>query len=221
MNSDSFTTLGMYLENNQEPEATQGVRWKAIAAIITFVTLAFTLGFSASSSLSRAEAERLKLDIHKLQQEQEKLRREFAVSNKKETFRTMSCRIKKGKEALAKSPSNKELQVRVKADEQAMATFIVSNVDQDKDPNGIPAMRIVKGETAVESVVKFEGDDLGYRVPDEVKKLTPPGTFYRSDVDPIERISIITPQCRGWENQLPNSRTMQHGRLKIEVARIH
>ena len=118
-------------------------------------------------------------------------------------------------------PSNNSIQAQVKADEHAMATFIVSSVDQDKDSNGIPVMRVVKGKTEAESVVKFEGDDIGYRVPEEVKKLTPPGTFYRSDVDPIERISIITPQCRGWENQLPNSRTMQHGRLKIEVARIH
>jgi len=176
MSSDSFTTLGTYLENNQEPEK-EGVRWKVVAAIIAFVSLAFTLGFSASSRLSRAEVERLKLDIQKLQQEQDKLRREFTVSNKKETFRMFSCRIKKRKEALSQVPSNKAVQGQVKADEQAMANFIVSNVDQDKDSNGIPAMRVVKGETPAESVVKFEGDDMGYRVPEEVKSLTPPGLF--------------------------------------------
>jgi hypothetical protein len=177
-------------------------------------------GFTASSSLARAEAERLKLDIQKLQQEHDKLRREFAVSNKKETFRTLSCRIKKGKEALAKAPSNKELQVQVKADEQVMATFIVSNVDQDKDENGIPAMRVVKGETVTESVVKFEADDIVYRVPPEVKKLTPPGTFYRSD-DPLQGIKIVTPPCRDWESPFPNSRTIRQGSIKVEVAKIH
>jgi hypothetical protein len=133
----------------------------------------------------------------------------------------LSCRIKKGKEALAKAPSNKELQVQVKADEQAMATFIVSNVDQDQDQNGIPAMRVVKGDTAAESVVKFEGDDVFYRVPPEVKKLTPPGTFYRSEVDPLEGIKIITPHCRGWESPLSNSSTIRQGRIKVEMAKIH
>ena len=177
MSSDSFTMLGRYLENNQEPEPNEGVRWEVIAAIISFVTLAFALGYNVSSRLSRAEAERGKLEFQQLQQELAKLRREFAVSNEKETFRTWSYRIKKGKEALARMPSNKAIQAQVKADEHGMATFIVSSVDQDKDSNGIPVMRVVKGVTVAESVIKFEGDDKGYRVPEEVKKLTPPGTF--------------------------------------------
>ena len=223
MSSDTFITLGTYLErgqNNQDPGEKRNVRWGALSAMIILLGGTFGLGFTASSTVSQSEAAQLKLRILQLEQQQEQLRKEFKTTEKKEEFRKLSYRIKKGKEALAKSPASKDLREQVKVDQQALATFIVENADQEKDQDDVPVMRIVKRDTQAESVVKFRGDDAAYIVPIEVKKLTPPGTFYRTEAGSLEKLKIYTPGCPKWEPILTDSRRRQTRHISVDIATI-
>jgi hypothetical protein len=182
MSDDRFTTLGEYLDKDQDSQNAEtrgGLRWRMLGVMLAFVAGAFTIGYQASSTVSQAGVAQMQLKIYQLEQEQLKLRREFQVTKKREEFQTLSNRVTKGYAALAKSPSNKNLQQQVKKDEIAFATFFDTNAGQKEDSNGVPVLRVEKGETMAESEVKFDGDPTVYHAPMKVMELAKVGTFLR------------------------------------------
>ncbi|MFY9557379.1 MAG: hypothetical protein WAV20_24835 [Blastocatellia bacterium] len=191
-----------------------------MGVILGFIVGAFGLGFLASSTVKQAELEQHRLRIQALEQQLDKVRKEFQTSEKKNDLGKLASRAKKIKQVAAKSPSDKALQRAAKEAFQNIASFIDNNVDQDKDENNVPAMRIVRGDTPAESAIKFRDDPNLYVVPPEVKKLTKRATWYRADGKALENLKLYSPNCPEWEPLLPDLRTSKERPLSIDIVRI-
>lgn len=193
---DEIITLGDYLDKSQSAKKKYPSRFPLGTALV-LVALAFGGGYKLQEALAKSQLESKDLELKKKDNQIEQLKKESLLRQMKAELQTHLSRTQKAKQALSKSPRNKELQQNVLETTQDFAVFLKETVGKDPDENGIPIFQVAQDKESKEkSGIRIRGEGTVIPVSSEVKALTKTDIrWIKHDTSVLESLQQHTPRC--------------------------